>query len=107
MQAVPSREPDFSPQRLGNRFSYPCDDRGWVPDLDDAATIGALEAVVGEMLGHDGVNVIVSVRWSPASQYRVTRWRRTDHGWSPLTVGGNDHPSKGAALAAAILAAPQ
>ena len=87
------------------------DGRGydWLPDLDDAATVGCVEALVQQVLGHDGVSVVVVVRWTSTSLYRVTRWtdssaeRKTEGwGWTPLTIGGNDHPTKIGALIAAL-----
>ena len=83
-----------------------------LPDLDDPATVGCLEALVQQALGHDGVSVVVSVRWTPTSLYRVVRWtapttdeqRAEGWGWTPLTIG-TEHPTKAAALVAALEAA--
>ena len=84
-----------------------------LPDLNDAATVGCVEALVQQALGHDGVSVVVVVRWTSTSLYRVTRWtdssaeQKTEGwGWTPLTIGGNDHPTKIGALVAALESAP-
>lgn len=78
----------------------------WLPDLSDPATVGGLEALVQRVLGHDGTSVVVEVRWT-AGTHRVVRWRHRGHmGWSPTTIGGESHPSKVAAMVAALKAAP-
>lgn len=79
---------------------------GLLPDFGDPATVGCLEALVQRVLGHDGTSVVVEVRWT-AGTHRVVRWRHRGHmGWSPTTIGGESHPSKVAALVAALKAAP-
>jgi hypothetical protein len=77
-----------------------------LPDFDDPATVGCLEVLVQAALGHDGVNVVVDVRWSVVNTYRIARWTRKGYGWAIATIGGNDHPTKIAALVAALESAP-
>ncbi len=83
-------------------------DHEWLPDLNDPGTVGCVEALVQQALGHDGVSVVVEVRWTPVSLYRATRWTPGERGWgwTPHTIGGCDHPTKIAALVAALKAAP-
>lgn len=75
----------------------------WLPDLDDPATVGCLEALVQAALGHDGVNIIVEPRWGVGVGYRVTRWTRSAiDSYQPMTIGGMGHATKAAALVAAL-----
>ena len=77
-----------------------------LPDFADPATVGCLLSLVQRVLGHDGESVVVEVRWT-AGTHRVVRWRHRGHmGWSPMTIGGESHPSAVAALVAALKAAP-
>lgn len=77
-----------------------------LPDFDDPATVGCLEALIQELYDHDGRDVIVDVRWAVGTDHRVVRWVRTRTGARPETVGGYYHPSKVAALVTALKAAP-
>lgn len=79
---------------------------GDLPVFSDPATVGCLEALVQRVLGHDGINVVVDVRWSVVNTYRIARWTREGYGWAIATIGGYDHPTKIAALVAALKAAP-
>ncbi len=82
---------------------------GWaraLPDLDDPATVGCLEALVQRVLGHDGDKIVVHVQWGVGAGYRVMRCRRLSRvSYQGHEVGGC-HDTKIAALIAALEAAP-
>lgn len=80
--------------------------RDYLPDLTDGATVGALKALVQQMLGHDGASVIVTVEFFPTQGYGVVQWWAPPIAWTSRDIGGHDHPTASAALVAALEAAP-
>ena len=109
VQAIDPTPNGLSPQRLGNQFVEPADGCGWLPDLDDPATLGCLLALAREAWGHVGI----WVEYTSDSSDGIPHWEISWGAW-PMAgprlpaapPPGGWYNSEAEALVATLEAAP-